>query len=89
MQPEEAQAKPKAQNALHDPAIAGPREEVQREAVLERRREGRVLVVIAPHGDTGKNLLLSLQNMNELTKCFWHQIATLTSSDVRGIWRNF
>lgn len=60
MQPEEAQAKPKAQNALHDPAVAGPREEVQRAAVLERRREGRVLVVIASHGDAGKNLLLLL-----------------------------
>lgn len=58
MQPEEAQAKPKAQNALHDPAVAGPREEVQREAVLERRREGRVLIIAAPYGDTGKNLLL-------------------------------
>jgi hypothetical protein len=58
MQPEEAQAKPKAQNALHDPAVASPREEVQREAVLERRREGRVLIIAAPYGDTGKNLLL-------------------------------
>jgi len=57
VQPEEAQAKPKTQNALHDPAVAGPREEVQREAVLERRREGRVLIVIAPHGDAGKSLL--------------------------------
>lgn len=61
MQPEEAQAKPKAQNALHDPAVASPREEVQREAVLECRREGRVLVIITPHRDTGKNLLLLLR----------------------------
>jgi len=57
VQPEETQAKPKAQNALHDPTVAGPREEVQREAVLERCREGRVLVLVAPYGDAGKNLL--------------------------------
>jgi len=56
MQPEEAQAQPKAQNALHDPTVAGPREEVQGEAVLERRRESRVLVVVASHGDAGKRV---------------------------------
>lgn len=55
VQPEEAQAQPKAQDALHDQSVAGPREEVPGETVLERRREGGVLVVAEPHGDTGKH----------------------------------
>lgn len=54
MQPEEAQAQPKAPNAVHDQSVAGPREEVQGETVLERRRESGVLVVVEPHGDAGK-----------------------------------
>ena len=43
-----------AKDPLHHPAAEQPREEVQGEAVLVHRREGRVFSSAEAHGDTGE-----------------------------------
>jgi len=53
MHPQEAQAKPQAENALHDAAAVIAGEKVSRETVPHDSRESRVLVVPPPHRDAG------------------------------------
>lgn len=56
VQPEETQAEPEAEDAFHHATIVGAREEVHGKAIPQRRREGRVLVLPSPHGDTGERV---------------------------------
>jgi len=53
MHPQEAQAKPQAENAVYDAAAVIAREKVSRETVPDDSRESRVLVVPPSHGDAG------------------------------------
>ena len=50
----EAQTQQEAKDPVHHPAAEQPREEVQGEAVLVHRREGRVFSSAEAHGDTGE-----------------------------------
>lgn len=59
VQPEETQAEPEAEDAFHHATIARAREEVHRKAIPERRGEGRVLLLPAPHRDPGEIALPS------------------------------
>jgi len=53
MHPQEAQAEPQAENAVHHAAAVIAREKVSREAVPDDSRESRVLVVPPSNGDAG------------------------------------
>lgn len=54
MHPQKAQAKPKAEDAVHDAAAVIAREKVSREAVPDDSRKSGVLVVPSPHGNAGE-----------------------------------
>lgn len=58
VQPEETQAEQEAEDAFHHATIARAREEVHRKAIPERRGEGRILLLPAPHRDPGEIILL-------------------------------
>lgn len=54
MHPQEAQAEPEAENAVHDAAVAIAREKVSRKTVSNDSRKSRILVVSSSHGNAGE-----------------------------------
>lgn len=56
MHPQEAQAEPETENAVHDAAAVIAREKVSRKTVPNDSRKSRVLVVSSPHGNAGETV---------------------------------
>ncbi|KAG8230665.1 hypothetical protein J437_LFUL011303 [Ladona fulva] len=67
VQPEEAQAQPKAPNAVHHSAAAITREEVPGEAISVHSGKGRVLLIATPHRDPGQDLVPEQEGKSEET----------------------
>lgn len=67
MQSPQAQAQPQAPHSFHHATTPLLREEVPREAIPEHRRESRVQLLAASHGDAGQDLVPESTSESETT----------------------